>query len=86
MPNLRSSKKRMRQSIAHRERNRQQRSQLRSALKEVREATTHDAALAAYRRAEKLLDRAAQKKLVEKNTAARNKSRLSKAVAAKATK
>lgn len=67
----------MRQTKTHTTRNRAQRSALRSALKKVR-AAGEKIVEAAYREATKLLDRAARKGLVHKNTAARQKSRLSK--------
>lgn len=78
MPNIASAKKNMRKSRAATVRNRAQRSALRTALKKANapEATA-DARLAAT----KLLDRAARKGLIHKNTAARQKSKLSKASA-----
>jgi small subunit ribosomal protein S20 len=76
VPNIRSVKKRMRQSTKRRSRNRVQRAALRSAVKRVRSAATAESAAQAYRDAERLLDRAAQKGLVSKNKAARTKSRL----------
>lgn len=83
MPKIRSAKKRMRQNTKARERNRQQRATLRSAVKKVRTAETREAAAAAITSAEALLDRAARKRLVHPNTAARLKSRLAKATKAK---
>jgi small subunit ribosomal protein S20 len=59
--------------------NRQQRSQLRTALKKVR-AATGEGAKAAYSDAAKLLDRAGRKNLIHRNTASRQKSRLAKAI------
>ena len=79
MPRIRSAKKRMRQSAKARERNRQQRATLRTAVKKVRAAETPDAAVPATRSAESLLDRAARKRLIHPNAAARQKSRLAKA-------
>lgn len=76
MPNIRSAKKRMRQAAARRARNRVQRSALRTAVKRVRRAATADEAVSAYRQAERLLDRAARKGLLARNTAARTKHRL----------
>ncbi len=80
MPNTKSAKKRDRQGESRRERNRKQRSAVRSAVKKVRAASSAEEAQAAYRDAERMLDRAAGKNLVSKNTAARQKSRLAKAV------
>jgi small subunit ribosomal protein S20 len=73
----------MRKAKAANVRNRQKRSQLRTALKKVRSATTAAEATAAYKEAVRLLDRAGQKNLVHRNAAARQKSRLSKVVASK---
>ena len=81
MPNLRSSKKRMRQAERRRSRNRAQRTLLRNTIKKVR-ASSVEEAQSTLKVAERLLDRAAQKHLIAKNTAARNKRRLAKAVAA----
>ncbi|OLB18308.1 MAG: 30S ribosomal protein S20 [Gemmatimonadetes bacterium 13_2_20CM_69_8] len=70
----------MRQARAHTQRNRAQRSALRTALKRVRSATSTDQAAQAYRSAVQLLDRAARKHLIHRNTAARHKSRLAAAL------
>ena len=78
MANIRSAKKRMRQSRRHTAENRVQRSALRTAVRKVRSATTAAEAGAALRAAERLLDRAARKRLVHPNTVARQKSRLHK--------
>lgn len=83
MPRIRSAKKRMRQNAKTRERNRQQRATLRTAVKKVRTAESKDIAMTATRSAESLLDRAARKRLIHPNAAARLKSRLAKAAKAK---
>jgi small subunit ribosomal protein S20 len=80
VPRIKSAKKALRQTRTHTERNRAQRSRLRSAVKQVRSATTTDAAKAAYADAVELLDRAARKRLIHPNNAARHKSRLAAAV------
>ena len=80
MPRIKSAKKAYRQARTHAELNRTQRSRLRSAVKRVRTATTADAAKAAYSEAVQLLDRAARKRLIHPNNAARHKSRLAAAV------
>lgn len=80
MPNIRSSKKRMRQSVRRRARNRVQRATLRSAVKQARSVGTGGESADAQRQAERLLDRAARKGLVSKNKAARQKSRLAKSL------
>lgn len=79
MANTPSAKKRARQSEKRRVLNHAQRSELRTALKGVRTALTGgdlENARAAYRQATSLLDRAARKNLIHRNTAARYKSRL----------
>jgi len=65
----------MRQTHSRTARNRAQRSELRTALKRVREAIG-PAAAEAYLHAVRLLDRAARKGLIHPNNAARHKSRL----------
>lgn len=79
MPRIKSAKKRMRQAKVATAANRQKRSKLRTALKKVRAAVGAEAAKV-YAEAEKLLDRAGRKNLIHRNTAARQKSRLAKAV------
>lgn len=80
MPNIASAKKNLRKSRAAAIRNRAQRSQLRTALKNAKAVeSSDDVRLAAVR----LLDRAARKGLIHKNTAARHKSSLAKAGAAR---
>lgn len=83
MPRIKSAKKRMRQTKTRTARNRAQRSQLRTAVKKVRTSAGTPEAPQALATAEKLLDRAARKRLVHPNTAARQKSRLAKAAKAK---
>ena len=80
MPNIASAKKNMRKSRAATVRNRAQRSALRTALKK---AKANGAAPADQASAVALLDRAARKGLVHKNTAARQKSQLARKTAAK---
>jgi small subunit ribosomal protein S20 len=78
VPKIRSSKKRMRQSRKARDRNRQQRTALRNTVKKARAVRGTPEADAARLDAEQLLDRAARKRLIHPNTAARHKSRLVK--------
>ncbi len=75
MPNIASAKKNMRKSRAAMARNRAQRSALRTALKKAHVSVVagEDQASAVT-----LLDRAARKGLIHKNTAARHKSRMAK--------
>ena len=80
MPNSRSAKKRMRQRESRRLRNRIHRSALRTVVKQVRSAGAGTEAQAAFHAAERLLDRAARKRLIHPNTAARTKARLRKLI------
>ena len=81
MPNIRSARKRLRQNIATRSRNRSSRSFVRnrckSVVKAVIEANADNAELL-FQKAVKVLDQAGAKKIIHKNAAARKKSRLSK--------
>lgn len=80
MPNIKSAKKRMRTNQVRAERNKHARSRLRTAIKKVRQAETPEAATDALRAATSLLDRAASKRLIHPNKAARTKSRLTAVV------
>ena len=74
-----SALKAHRQSLKHREHNRQLRSRLRGALKSIRTAIdTNDmaAAKAALEQTVSLIDRMASKRLIHRNAASRYKSRL----------
>ena len=73
MPNIASGKKNMRKSRAATVRNRAQRSALRTALKKAKAPT---ASATERVQAASLLDRAARKGLIHRNTAARHKSRI----------
>jgi small subunit ribosomal protein S20 len=80
-----SAKKRLRQSLERRERNRSTRSALKTQIKKVREAVKGGdlaQADAEARVAAKKLDLAAAKKIIHKNAAARTKSRISRFVKA----
>jgi small subunit ribosomal protein S20 len=77
LPNVKSAEKRMRTSAIRAERNRAFRSKLRTALKKVRSADTTEVGQSALREAASLLDRAARKRIIHPNKAARAKSRLS---------
>lgn len=80
MPNIKSAKKRMHTSRAANERNRGQRSRLRTAIKQVQQATDSADAQAAYKRVQVLLDRAATGRLLHPNAVARMKSNLARKV------
>jgi len=85
MPNIASTKKRLRQSVVRRARNRATKSSLRSLLRKLRESiAAKDAEKCAteFRVLVKSLDRAAAKNVIHANAASRTKSRLSKAIKA----
>jgi small subunit ribosomal protein S20 len=79
MPNTKSAKKRLRQSLERRTRNRMVKSTLRTLVRKAREAATGSdvaAAAEAAKVASRGLDQAASKGVIHKNAAARTKSRL----------
>ena len=79
MANIKSAKKRAKQTVVRNARNVAQRSQLRTAVKKVLKALdANDAAGAneAFTAAQPLLDRFAARGLIHKNKAARHKARL----------
>jgi small subunit ribosomal protein S20 len=73
-----SARKRHRQSLVHNRRNRAVKSKIRSAVKDVAAATTAEARKEALRRTGSVVDRAAAKRVIHKNKAARIKSRLAR--------
>ena len=82
MPNVKSAEKRMRTNKLREQRNKQKRSRLRTALKTAHQAEG-EASAEALQSAVSLLDRAASKRLIHPNKAARLKSRLTREVRAK---
>jgi small subunit ribosomal protein S20 len=85
MPNIASAKKRLRQNIVRRARNRSARSSLRTQIHKVREAIAAGSVEQSeleFGVAVKKLDRAAAHNIIHANAAARTKSRLSKAIVA----
>ncbi len=83
MPSTASSKKRLRQNVTRRARNRSVKSSLRGQLRKVLEAIKAGDAETIekeFRTATKNLDQAAAKNVIHANKAARTKSRLSKAI------
>ena len=79
MANIKSAKKRARQTVVRNARNASQRSMLRTSVKKVLKAVQANDAVAAqeaYKIAEPILDRYAARGLIHKNKAARHKSRL----------
>lgn len=79
MPRIKSAKKRMRQTKTRTARNRATRSELRTAIKKVRTASSPEDAARALKEAEQMIDRAGRKNIIHRNTASRTKSRLAKA-------
>ena len=80
MPNIKSAKKRMHLSRSANERNRAERSQLRTAIKAVQQASDATDGQAAYKRVQVLLDRATTSRLIHPNAVARMKSNLARKV------
>lgn len=85
MANTAQARKRARQAEATRKRNASLKSELRTAVKKVRKAIAGgDKAVAAktMQESQAVMDRIADKKVVHKNKAARDKSRLATAIKA----
>lgn len=80
MPNIKSAKKRLRQSRKQRDRNRAVRSEIRTRTRSLLQTESADEAKEAYRSITSLLDRAARKGIVSRQAAARRKSRLGRYV------
>lgn len=79
MANIKSARKRARQSERHRKLNTSQRSYVRTAIKRVLKAIESGdkaAAQAAYKEAVPAIDKSVAKGLMHKNRAARKKSRM----------
>ncbi len=78
MPNHKSAKKRMRQNEKRKQINRSNRTRVRNSIKKLREALTSDVKelTALLPRTVSTIDKAVQKGVLHKNTAARYKSRL----------
>ena len=79
MPNTTSAKKRLRQNVIRRTRNRSLKSVVRKHMRQVREAVAAgnvEEAESGFRVAAKHLDRAGAKNVIHPNKAARHKSRL----------
>lgn len=80
MANTRSAEKRNRQDLKRNERNRTQRSRMKSAIKKVTAQTEPALAADAYKETAALLDRLASRGIIHQNKAARKKSQLAKQV------
>lgn len=81
MPNIKSAIKRVRVTETRTKRNAMQKSALRTAVKKAKKAIEENSNSAQEQliKAIKAIDKAAAKNLIHKNTAARKKSRLTKA-------
>ena len=80
MPNIQSAKKRLKQSLVRRERNRSTKKSIHTECKKVIAAVkagSPEQAETEFRKAAKLLDKSAAKHVIHRNAAARVKSRLS---------
>lgn len=80
MPNTKGAKKRLRQNVVRRDRNRITRTRMRHSLRKFREAVAAkniDEAKELSRITGQLLDKAASKGVIHRNKAARLKSRMS---------
>jgi small subunit ribosomal protein S20 len=87
MANIASARKRARQSVKLNAHNSSLRSTLRTAIKAVRKAVSagdKTVASAVFQKSMSTIDRIADKKIVHKNTASRQKSRLAAAIKAMA--
>ena len=85
MANSAQARKRARQAVTQRARNVSMRSTLRTAIKKVRKMIDSGdkvAAQAAFKESQSVIDSIADKNIVHKNKAARDKSRLSAAIKA----
>ena len=85
MANSAQARKRARQAVQHRARNMSLRSELRTAVKRIRKAVAAGDKAAAqqeFQASVSTIDRIADKGIVHKNKAARDKSRLSAAIKA----
>jgi small subunit ribosomal protein S20 len=83
MANSKQARKRARQSAERDSHNTSLRSRLRTAIKSVRKAIAagdKNAASDTLKQATSVIDKVADKQVVHKNTAARNKSRLAAAI------
>jgi small subunit ribosomal protein S20 len=79
MPNIKSAKKRLKQSIKRRERNRAAKATLKTTVKKAEtalDAGNKEEASKAIKAAVKRLDKTAQKGVIHKKAASRKKSRL----------
>lgn len=88
MAHSNSAKKRIRQNITARARNRWRIRAMREAMKDFSDKVAHgsnEEATASFRKAAAVIDRTAQKGVIHRNQAARRKSRMNKHLKAKVT-
>lgn len=78
MPQHQSAIKRVRQNKKRRERNRSQRSKMRTLINSVMESTDKEEAQELYKKATSYLDKMASKGILHENNAARKKSQMTK--------
>ncbi|MBS0198487.1 MAG: 30S ribosomal protein S20 [Planctomycetes bacterium] len=86
MAHSRTARKRVRQNIKSRARNRWRLTTMREGVKEFNEALLHGTVAAAteiFRKISRVIDRTAQQGVIHKNQAARRKSRMSAKLKAK---
>ena len=80
MPQHKSAAKRIKQDAKRRERNRYQRTRMRTMIKELRESSDESVAAEKLSKAKSFLDRLASKGIIHKNKAANYKSELDRHV------
>ncbi|MCG8467396.1 MAG: 30S ribosomal protein S20 [Gemmatimonadetes bacterium] len=80
MPNNESQRKRLRQSRARRAKNRMERSEIRTRTKRLLAMESREEANAALSELYQVIDRAARRRIIEPNAAARQKSRVARHV------
>ena len=78
MAHHKATKKRMRQDVKRKARNRAVKSEVRSASKKVAGASSPEETTKALSEAASVIDRAAKKRIIHWKTAARKKSRMAK--------
>jgi small subunit ribosomal protein S20 len=80
VPNIKSAKKRLKQSRRRREHNKDVKSSIRTVTKRLLQTESQDDAEEMLRQASSMLDRAARRGILPKNAVARRKSRLTRYV------
>ena len=80
MANIKSAKKRIRNSEAKRDRNRYQHKSTRTAIKNLKDAKTKKDAEALLPKVTQMVDKLAKKNIIHKNKASNLKSKLTKIV------